>query len=347
MRVPAPSFKLASITVATVLSVACSSGSQATPPVPIGMVAPPGAASAKLASGGAHVTPDAVRGLLYAALLDDNAVDIFRQKGHDQQPIGQIGGLNQPYTGLFADGARNVYVCNYGNGTVTVYAKGATVPFETLTKAGTPDAVVVGSDGTVYVANRNNGYNGKILVYSPNQTTPSGTLYSFTGGSYPISMALNSRKTVLYIGFDLPAGGNGEVEKVQLSSKTATNPGITVGTAGGIAIDNKKNLLLVDGLVPAVDVFPPGSTTPSQQITGFSGAEGIALNRDNTELWVAEGLYDTIARVTYPAGVTVDTITVDTGWSIRRCHQPREPSLTSCSLNGNDSEVTERVGAGD
>jgi hypothetical protein len=204
-------------------------------------------------------------------------------------------------------------VCNYGNGTVTVYARGTTTPYETLTEAGTPGAVVVGSDGTVYVANRNNGYNGSILVYPPNQTTPSGSLYVFTGGAYPISMALNSRKTVLYIGFDLPAGGNGEVEKVQLRSKKATNLGITVGSAGGIAIDGNKNLLLVDELVPAVDVFPPGSTTPSQQITGFQGAAGVALNHDNTELWVAEGLNNKIDGVTYPAGAIVDTITVDTG----------------------------------
>jgi sugar lactone lactonase YvrE len=308
-----PSFKLASVVGATVLLVACSAASQPSS-VPAGMAAAPPVRviSELVPSGRARVAPDAARALLYAAVLDNNAVEIYRQKGQNQQPIGQIGGLNQPYTGLFVDGTRNLYVCNYGNGTVTVYARGQTTPFETLTQAGTPGAVVVGSDGTVYVANRNNGNNGSILVYPPNQTTPSGSLYAFTGGSYPVSMALNSRKTVLYIGFFSPSSG-GEVEKVQLRSKKATNLGITVGTVGGIAIDSKKNLLLVDGLVPAVDVFPPGSTTPSQQITGFQGAAGIALNHDNTELWVAEGLYNTIAGVTYPAGSIVDTITVGTG----------------------------------
>ncbi|HVR45382.1 MAG TPA: hypothetical protein VMT95_01885 [Candidatus Binatia bacterium] len=314
MRFSASSFKLASIVGATVLLVACSGVSQPYS-VPAGIAAsPPVRVISELVSGGrVRVTPHAARALLYAAVLDNNAVEIYRQKGQNQQPIGQIGGLNQPYTGLFVDGMRNLYVCNYGNGTVTVYGPGKTAPFETLTRAGNPGAVVVGSDGTVYVADRHNGYNGSILVYPPNQTTPSGSLYAFTGGAYPISMALNSLKTVLYIGFDLPAGGNGKVERVQLRSKKATNLGITVGTAGGIAIDSKKNLLLVDGLVPAVDVFPPGSTKPSQQITGFQGAAGIALNHGNTELWVAEGLNNTIAGVTYPAGAIVDTITVGTG----------------------------------
>jgi sugar lactone lactonase YvrE len=314
MRFSISSFKLASTVGATVLLVGCSGASQPSS-IPAAMTAaPPVRAIGEVVSGGrARVTPDAVRGFLYAAVLNNNEVEIYRQKGQNQQPIGQITGLNQPYTGLFVDGARNVYVCNYGNGTVTVYAKGTTTPFETLTQAGTPDAVVVGSDGTVYVANRNNGNNGSILVYPPNQTTPSGSLYAFTGGAYPISMALNSLKTVLYIGFDLPSGGGGKVERVQIGSKKAANLGITVGTAGGIAIDSKKNLLLVDGLLPGVDVFPPGSTTPSQQITGFQGAAGIALNHDNTELWVAEGLNNTIAGVTYPAGAIVDTITVGTG----------------------------------
>lgn len=298
MRFSVLSFKLATIVGATALFVACSGASQPTS-IPTGM--------------GAQFTPDVARALLYAAVLNDNAVEIYRQKGQNQQPIGQITGLNQPYTGLFVDSVQNLYVCNYGNGTVTVYAPGSTSPFKTLTQAGNPGAVVVRPDGTVYVANRHNGYNGSILTYPPNQTTPSGTLYAFTGGSYPISMALNSKKSVLYIGFDLPAGGNGEVETVQLSTKKATNLGISVGTAGGIAIDSKKNLLLVDGLLPAVDVFPPGSTTPSQQITGFQGAAGIALNRDNTELWVAEGLNNKIAGVTYPAGAIVDTITLGTG----------------------------------
>jgi serine/threonine-protein kinase len=314
MHFSVPYFKLASIVGATVLLVACSGASQPSS-MPAGTVAAPSIrVISELVSGGrARVTPDAARALLYAAVLNNNAVEIYRQKGQNQKPIGQIGGLNEPYTGLFVDGARNLYVCNYGNGTVAVYARGKTAPFETLTQAGTPGAVVVGSDGTVYVANRSNGYNGSILVYPAKQTTPSGSLYTFTGGAYPISMALNSKKTILYIGFDLAAGGNGEVESVQLGSKKPTNLGITVGTAGGIAIDNKKNLLLVDGLVPAVDVFPPGSTTPSQQITGFQGAAGIALNHDNTELWVAEGLNNNIAGVTYPAGSIVDTITVGTG----------------------------------
>jgi hypothetical protein len=275
------------------------------------------------------LSPEAIsgKGLLYvgAATNAGGEVLIFKQRGNNQRPIGRITQGIEDALGVFVDKRRNLYAANVLNGTVTVSPPGGTAPFETLTGAGAPDNVVVGSDGSVYVSNLGNLNDpqkgaGSVLEYRKGETTPSKTIVAFTTrGTYPEGLALDSSDN-LYVAFDHPTAGSkpqGEVLKFTQGAPNGLNLGIHVGYALGLTIDKSNDLLLVDGNSNCVDVFPPGSTAPSQQICGFRQAaiDGVALNRSNSELWVTNGFWSYIYGVTYPAGKIVDTISQRIGWA--------------------------------
>jgi hypothetical protein len=259
------------------------------------------------AAGAGWLSPQAkkAKNLLYAADQDAGAIEIYNQKGSSQQPIGKITTGVSGADGLFVDSHGKLYVCNFGNGTVTVYPRGKTSPSETLTGAGSPIDVVTARDGTVYVANFNSGTNGTVLEYAKGQTSPSKTIVTLGSGAYPEGLGLDSSND-LYVAYNLI---DGEVLEFTPGSSNGKNLGIHVGAAGGLTVDHHNDLLLVDQILPGVDVYAPGTSTPSQQITGFAAAFDLALNHKNNELWVTAPFKPAVYGVSYPAGKIVDTIT--------------------------------------
>ncbi len=263
----------------------------------------PSAAAKRTRAG--RLAPDAkLKNVLYVADQSAATIEIYKQKGSNQQPIGSITEGVSGADGLFVDSKGKLYVCNFGNGTVTVYPRGATSPSETLTGAGSPIDVVTAPNGTVYVANFNSGTDGTVLEYPKGQTTPSKTIVTFGSGSFPEGLALDSSGN-LYVAFN---SSDGEVMEFGPGSPGGKNLGIHVGYVGGLTIDHANDLLLDDQNLPGVDVFPPGSTTPSEQITGFQLAFDVALNHTNTKLWVSSPFTPAVYGVSYPDGKIVDTI---------------------------------------
>jgi hypothetical protein len=265
------------------------------------------AADRTSATGVGWISPEAKKrtALLYVADQSAGAIEIYKQKGTNQQPIGAITQGVSGADGLFVDPNEKLYVCNFGNGTITVYPRAKTAPSETLTGAGSPIDVVVAGNGTVYVANFNSGTNGTVLEYPKGHTTPSKTIVTFGSGSFPEGLALDSANN-LYVAYN---SSDGEVLEFGPGSPSGKNLGIHVGYVGGLTIDHSNDLLLDDQNLPGVDVFPPGSTTPSEQIKGFPLAFDIALNHKNTKLWVTAPFTPAVYEVSYPAGTIVDTIT--------------------------------------
>jgi sugar lactone lactonase YvrE len=250
---------------------------------------------------------------------------IFKQKGSDQAPIGQITqGIDDAF-GLFVDKQGDLYAANALNGTVTVYPPSSVSPSETLTGAGAPDNVVVGRNGSVYVSNIGNlgqprNGTGTVLEYLKGKTTPSKTIVAFkTKGTYPEGLALDSFNN-LYVAFDRTTQGSkpqGGVLEFTPGAPKGKSLGIHVDYALGLTIDKDNDLLLVDAISNCVDIFPPGKKVPSQQICGFptSGIDGIALSHSNNALWVTGAYWSNIYGVTYPAGQIVDTISRRIGWA--------------------------------
>jgi hypothetical protein len=244
-------------------------------------------------------------GLLFVADEAKNVVDIF-PKNHAVAPIGTVSnGVSSP-DGLAVDRSSNLYVTNLGNSTVSVYAPPYTSgPMVTYSQGlSDPVAVAVGRDGTVYVSNFSSG---EVVEYPPNSATPSLTITipnAFTEG-----VALDS-KNRLYVGFNGPSGP-GDVMEFLPGSSSGTDLGTVVGFCGGVAIDSSGDLLVTDqyGNPPAVDVFPPGTTSPAQVIAnGFYDPYGIALRGKKMLFVVDSSPEQDVQQVSYPAGVTLNTI---------------------------------------
>lgn len=247
--------------------------------------------------------------LLFVADQDNQRIDIFPQTGKNQKPIGRItDALNRP-VGLFVDGNGTLYVCNFGlafgTGTVTEYPKGHTTHSKTLTAAGSPENVVVGDDGTVYVSSFGGSSSGQVLEYARGRTTPTTTIAFPT--AFPAGLALDSRNR-LYVAFNDYSKNDIEVLRFYPGKTKGQNLGIHLkdGYAGGAAMDSQDNLLVVDQNLMVVDVFPPGAKAPSHRIMGFSLAYQIALNRRNGHLYVSQ-IYS-VREVSYPDGKWIDTI---------------------------------------
>lgn len=246
--------------------------------------------------------------LLFVADQVAQSVYIFPQKGKNPAPIGAITqGIAAP-TGLFVDRHGKLYVCNFGAGTVTVYPKGSLSPSKTLTHAGvSPIDVVVGTDGTVYVADFNDGLDGHVFEYARGSTTPTTTI-SFP--RYPEGVALDYNNN-LYVAYQKSYTA-GTVLKFKPGSTRAHDLGLTTTLVGGETIDSQGDLLVVDQSNPAphVDVFPPGAKNPSQTIDGFALALDIALNHDNTHLYVTQNQNPAVVyEVSYPRGTILQQIT--------------------------------------
>ena len=251
------------------------------------------------------ISPGALTGrLVYVSDENGQAVYIFPQIGQNQAPIGKItSGVAAP-NGLFVDAAENLYVCNFGGGTVSVYHKATLTPYRTLTGAGSAIDVVVGLDGTVYVSDWDSGSAGHVLEYPKHHNKPSVSI-PINGASEGLALDVNNN---LFVAYNDATANDGEVLEFAPGSTNGTNLGIHVGYVGGATIDAAGNLLVDDQNIPGVDVFPPGATQPSNQIKGFALAFDIALTHTGTRLWVTDP-FVAVNEVTYPGGKHVNSIT--------------------------------------
>jgi hypothetical protein len=270
------------------------------------------------------------RDLLYVAggIKSPGWVTVYPQGGSNQGKIGSITkDVDTPF-GLAVDTSENLYVANYANSTVTVYARGSKSPWETLTGAGMPDAVAVGSDGTVYVANQGtlarSPHGGSILVYKKGQTVPSQTI-PIAKGSFPFGLALDSSGN-LFAAVNHYVRHSQSYHGAIYEFAPGSSNGKNLGLQGlrreltGIATDKHNNLLILDDQQTAyyVLVYPPGKTHPSRKISINSGqgSVGIAINRANTEIWVSSGFGGEVRGISYPDGTLLDVVAHRRGWAI-------------------------------
>jgi hypothetical protein len=258
----------------------------------------------------AHGSPSyAAKGtsqLAYACNLGAGEVDVFRQRGKNQQPIYTItDGILGP-GGLTTDQKGNLYVADEGpisgKWTVQVYAPGATSPTKSYTTdlSGPTDSVV-GKDGSIYIANFNGDSNGWVTVYPKGKVSKEYRLSDFNGGA-PLSVALDSKEN-LYVMYDINDGS--AVNEYKPGAKTGTNLNLAFGSGGGIQVDSAGNILVAQQLSPSeVLIFPPGQTQPSKSISMPGGGEpfNLALNHKSQALFVGEYFTaNQVDRFAYPS----------------------------------------------
>jgi DNA-binding beta-propeller fold protein YncE len=258
--------------------------------------------------------------VLYVSDPIDTHVDIYPLNASNPAPIGEItSGLETP-TGMALDSAHKLYVAdntdnkNTGHTKgvgwfVTVFAPGATQP-ETAYWQGlrTPTDVVVGSDGTVYVAGPGDGY---VTEFPPGSMLPSQHFRPPSG--YAITVALDAQN-YLYVACTM----TNAVFKFAPGSTQGTSLGLALsGEPHGMAFDRNGNLIVAVSTAPisgsVIDVFPPGKTQPSAQFAGTFQPFMIDLDRSEHHLYVADygsGNHDgAVFEYSYPTGTIIGKYT--------------------------------------
>jgi hypothetical protein len=229
--------------------------------------------------------------LIYVA--GGSQVTIFPEAGYDPAPIGKITDHVNGAYGLFVDGNRNLFVAN--SNTITAYHPGALRPWIVYSDPAHPMYVVKDHAGRLYVSNRN----GTVTEYPPRQTTPDRTLQ--TPGVEADGINLDDANN-LYVAYR-DRSGVGSIEKFRPNSTKGRILGMQLVAPQGVQLDHFGNILVVETESrQVVDVFPPGSQSPSQVVQASYGVTQIVLREAEDNMYVSNALNGNVYISHYPPG---------------------------------------------
>jgi hypothetical protein len=228
--------------------------------------------------------------LIYVAAY--NQVAIYLESGSSPTPIGTITDKVSGAYGLFVDGKRDLFVAN--SSTITAYRPGTLHPYLVYSDSASPLYVVEDHSGRLYAANRN----GTVTEYPPRKTIPDRTLQ--TPGSEADGINVDDAGN-LYVAY---RGGSGSsIEKFRPNSTKGTILGMQLDEPQGLQIDHSGNILVVEtGSKQVVDIFPPGSTSPSQVIQATGGVTQVVLRAAGDNMYVSNWATDDVYISHYPPG---------------------------------------------
>jgi DNA-binding beta-propeller fold protein YncE len=224
-------------------------------------------------------------------------------------PATLLTGLSGP-SALAFDGAGNLYVANYGDGTVSKFsaaslAVGGTTPTATLTGLRKPFALAIDRSDNLYVANETNPTISRFSAASmaAGGTTPTGTL---VGLGSELKALVFDRSGHLYVAHRETADLNsafvvsqfyaGTLLATESHSTTANVKFTGMQSPSALLVDGANNLYVADRQSDSVSKFEPGKTTATSKLTaGVAYPIAMALDRDGT-LHVANFGNGTVAR---------------------------------------------------
>jgi DNA-binding beta-propeller fold protein YncE len=238
-------------------------------------------------------SPIAGTDYLYIADEYNSQIDIFPLKGRNQPQVGTITvGIDLPYGIWFDRGTQSLYVANQANNTVTVYPYGSIQPTLTYSQdLNRPLFPIVDRQGDLFVSNANNG---TVVEYLAGSTSVHQVLQ--TPGVEADGMAFD-RHGNLYVAYRTCPSGSGSIEKFAPGSTQGHVIGMALSDPQGVIVDSHGNVVVdetgtANNRLDRIDVFPPGSKTPSLQVPMPQGNLPIELviDCDLDHLYVA-GLY--------------------------------------------------------
>jgi hypothetical protein len=172
------------------------------------------------------------KALLYVG--DDKTDDVYVYDYKSGKSVGTLTGFDGPY-GECVDAKGDVYVANYGNGTVSEYAHGGTTAINTYSPGGSPIGCAVDAKGDVAATDFDPG---DVTVYAKGNPKD-GTTYSDSSCEYLWTMGYDDKGNL--VGNAIESSGDG-VCAVLAGSKTMTTlstSGFTIDFAGGTTWDGK------------------------------------------------------------------------------------------------------------
>lgn len=248
------------------------------------------------------MSPHAKKRLLYVSLTDSNLVDVYKIPSYAL--VGQISNGIEAPEGMATDKKGDLYVSNLTANSVTVYPKGATSPSLTLSVPYSPVDVAITKKNTVLVADLGGG----VDVYLPGATSRSSRL-TYSGFMQSAGVAVDAQNNVYLVGWS-SSNKPMAIEFPDLTD-TGTNLNLTgLDSPTGILVDAKGKLAVSDDLLPGVNIYPPGSTSPSKTIANTESPDRSAFNKAESLIYVPEASNDAVNFYDYPSGKFVKTLSL-------------------------------------
>ena len=222
---------------------------------------------------------------------------MFVFKNSTYTKVGDITSGITASDGVWVDKKGNVYVANVISNVVE-YKRGAGSPICTYSASLTdPINGTTDSAGNVYVTDFEGG---AVREYAQCSNTVKATF----SVSNPEGVAVDTKGDV-FVSF----GGNFE----EFTGGKGTILGATIGSAAGLILDNKGDLIADDQTNGSIDLVAPPYTTATQLVTGLSDPFHCSLNSAENLLFNANHGSATVTIYSYPSMSLVHTITTSDG----------------------------------
>jgi hypothetical protein len=230
-----------------------------------------------------------LKSVIYVAASD--RVVIYPESGSDAAPIGAVSNQVGGAWGLFVDAKHDLFVAN--NGSVTAYHSGELSPYIHYSDGNRPMYVVTDPTGRLYAANRN----GTVTEYRAGQTKPDRTLTTPGVEADGINLDFANNLYVAYRG----QSGVGSIEEFAPNSSKGRVLGMQIVAPQGLQLDHSGNILVVEtDNKQDVEIFPPGSQTPSQVIAVVDGVEQIVLREAQEQMYISNFIDNNVYISPYP-----------------------------------------------
>ncbi|HZV77203.1 MAG TPA: hypothetical protein VFF63_05565 [Candidatus Babeliales bacterium] len=211
--------------------------------------------------------------------------------------------------GIWIDANENLYVANL-HGTVTEYNSSGKLTFTYSSGMTNPVAVTTDGSGNVYVG-ESDVYPGHIDEFPQGSNTP--IVRCATADSGLVTGVTVDKNGDVFIG-SLQEFGSSQLWEYPggLSGCAGTALPVPVTYIGGIELDNSGNLVVEEQTLDDILIIPPPYSNIMTTLTGFTGDPyQLALNADNTLLFVDEGNNTDVVVAQYPSGTIEKTLTND------------------------------------
>jgi len=210
--------------------------------------------------------------------------------------------------GIWIDANGNLYAANLA-GTVTEYAPGSdsySYPSFTYSAGMTsPIAVTTDGNGNVYVG-QGDTEPGYVSEFPQGSNTPIAQCAMPDGGQ--VGGVTVDKKGDVFAASGVSASSSALVEfPGGLAGCHSAILPVPVNYVGGIELDKKGNLVVEEQTLGEILIIPPPYSNVRTTLLGFTGDPyQLALNADNTLMFVAEASSGVVVVAQYPSG-TIET----------------------------------------
>jgi DNA-binding beta-propeller fold protein YncE len=242
------------------------------------------------------LSKEAVSGKHVIYVANDDQITIFPNHGRNPGPIGAItDGISYAY-GLFVDQALNLYVCNAGKNTVTVYSPGQTAPSFTYSDGLHTPLYAAADSQRLFVSNWGGG---SVTEYALGNGTPQYTLQTPGVEADGINLDAGGNLYVAYRkGDGRRAGG---IEYFAQGVGPGKDLGMRLTAPQGLIVDPSGNILVAETeSASRIEAFAPGQTKRYAHSGHLrSIPTQIQLDAQGKNLYVSVLSYE-IRRIPYP-----------------------------------------------